>query len=216
MKKIVKKIIIFKNNILMDEIDIKILLVGDANVGKTSLLFRYIDDNFPDKHMATVGVEYRIKKIEYRGFKIKLQIWDTAGQEKFHSITKNFFRGADGILFIYDITNQHSFDNIKNWIKEADDIDNSLKKILLGNKSDLINIKSVKEEEVENFLKENNLEWYEISAKQDINVKESFNKIIELILKDKSDEQIKEIYGCKLDMSAMTEKNTSKRRVGCC
>ena len=106
----------------MAEIDIKVLFVGDANVGKTSLLFRYIDGQFPEKHLSTVGVEYRIKIFQFRGFNIKLMIWDTAGQERFHSITNNYFHNADGAFFVYDITNRNSFSNIKKWIKDADNI----------------------------------------------------------------------------------------------
>ena len=86
----------------MNEINVKILIIGDTNVGKTRLLLKYIDDYFPDKHMATIGVEYRAKAIEYRGFKIKLQLWDTAGQERFHPITKNFFKMQMG-YYLYMI-----------------------------------------------------------------------------------------------------------------
>ena len=138
----------------MNEINVKLLIIGDTNVGKTSLLLRYIDDYFPDKYMATIGVEYRVKEIEYRGFKIKLQLWDTAGQERFHSITKNFFHNADGIFFVFDITNKKSFKGIRNWIKESEEINNEAKRILLGNKCDMIHQRTVSIKEIEKYCNE--------------------------------------------------------------
>ena len=200
----------------MDKINIKILLVGDASVGKTSILLRYIDEQFPNKHMATVGVEYRIKIFVYRGFKIKLQIWDTAGQERFHSITNNYFHNADGILFVYDITNRRSFEGIKVWITETEEFSN-LQKLLLGNKCDLKHRKIVSDEEVKKFCNEKNIESYEISAKDNINLKESFDKIVELIFKDKSDNEIRELFGSKSnDSSIVTQKKKRKKEVACC
>ena len=200
----------------MDEINLKILLVGDASVGKTSLLLRYIDEHFPNKHMATVGVEYRIKIFVYRGFKIKLQIWDTAGQERFHSITNNFFHNADGILFVYDITNKRSFEGIKIWITETEEFGN-LKKLLLGNKCDLKHKKNVSDDEVKQYCNEKNMECYEISAKENINLKEVFERIVELIFKDKNDNEIRELYGTKSnDSSIVSHKKKRKKEVTCC
>ena len=201
----------------MSEISLKILLVGDASVGKTSLFLRYIDNHFPDKHMSTVGVEYRIKIYEYRGFRIKLQIWDTAGQERFHAITSNYFHNADGILFVYDITEQRSFEGVKNWIEESEQAGNNFQKLLLGNKSDLKHKKTVSDEQVQEFCKEKNIEWFEISAKEDINLKEAFNKIVELIFKDKTDDDIIELFGVKNPkLSILTEKKKQKKDVQCC
>ena len=202
----------------MDEISLKILLVGETSVGKTSLFLRYIDDHFPDKHMASVGVEYRIKIYEFRGFKIKLQIWDTAGQERFHAITNNYFRNADGILFVYDITEEKSFEYIKKWIKESEEIENNFEKLLLGNKCDLRHKIKVSEEEVNEFCDENNIEWFEVSAKENINLKEAFHKIIELILQDKTDEEIKELYSVRFHNSSSLsiQRKKKKKEKVCC
>ena len=93
----------------MVELNVKLLIVGDSNVGKTSLLLQYTDNFYPLQHSATVGIEFKVKNIIYKNYNVRLQIWDTAGQERFHSITNNFFHNADGILFVYDITNQKSF-----------------------------------------------------------------------------------------------------------
>ena len=106
-----------KNN----EINLKILILGDSAVGKTTLLLKYVDGYFPNIYVATIGVEYKIKKINLNGININLQIWDTAGQERFRGITKNFLKGADGIIYAFDITNKASFDNLKNWILTAEE-----------------------------------------------------------------------------------------------
>ena len=199
----------------MDEINIKILLVGDTRVGKTSILFRYIDDTFPNDHLATIGVEYRFKISEFHGFKIKLQIWDTAGQERFHSITNNYFHNADGIIFVYDITDKKSFEGVKIWISESEETNSNFKKILLGNKCDLKHKRNISEEEVKNFCDEKKIDNYEVSAKDNINLEEAFNKIIELILKNKDDNEIRELYGKNQDnFSYLSRKK--KNEVSCC
>ena len=201
----------------MNEISLKIILVGDASVGKTSLLLRYIDNHFPDKHLSSVGVEYRMKNYEYGAFKIKLQIWDTAGQERFHSITTNYFHGADGILFVYDITEPRSFEGIKKWISDSEEIGNNFEKLLVGNKYDLKHKIAVKKEDVEKFCEEKNIEWIEVSAKENINLKEAFHKIIEIILKDKTDEEIRELFGTKsTNSSLLTSKKKKRKEVECC
>ena len=169
----------------MADIIFKILLVGDASVGKTSLMLKFVDNHFENSYSSTIGLDYQTKIYNYKGYNIKLQIWDTAGQERFHSITSNFFHNADGILFIYDITNRNSFEGIKNWMKESEEIDNSLQKILLGNKCDLNDSRDVQKEEVEKFCNENNIDLFETSAKDNINLEEAFKRIIELVFKTK-------------------------------
>ena len=119
------------------EINLKILILGDSSVGKTTLLLKYVDGYFPTIYVATIGVEYKVKKININGININLQIWDTAGQERFRGITKNFLKGADGIIYTYDITNKSSFDSLKNWIMTAEETVEGFKKIIIGNKIDL-------------------------------------------------------------------------------
>ena len=203
----------------MNEIGLKILLVGDTNVGKTSLLLRYTDELFPNKHISTVGVEYRIKKFEYNGFRVKMQIWDTAGQERFHSITKSYFNNADGILFVYDISDYKSFEEIKAWINESEDIASDFKKLLIGNKCDLKHKIAVTKEEVNNYCKEKKIEFFETSAKENINLNEVFNKIIELIFKDKTNQEINKKFGVRnQNLILINEKKKKKKDkdVKCC
>ena len=204
----------------MSEIYLKTVIVGDSSVGKTSLVYRYTEGKFLEDYTSTIGVEFRIKKFEYQGFQINLKIWDTTGQERFHSITKSFFNNTDGILFVYDITNYSSFEGLKIWMKESEEFKKSSQKILLGNKCDLEDERKVKQEDVEKFCEENNMEYFETSAKENINLNEAFYKIVELILKDKNKEEIINLYGTKKDNIDINLKKSKKKRneanVRCC
>ena len=119
------------------EIKLKILILGDSNVGKTSLLLNYADNYFPDSHVSTIGIDYKIKVITIKDLEVKIQLWDTSGQERFRSITHIFLKDANGIAFVYDITNKKSFEGVKDWIKDAETNGSGFEKILIGNKIDL-------------------------------------------------------------------------------
>ena len=196
----------------MAEISVKLLLVGDSCVGKTSLLLQYTENNFPDEHAATVGVEYKVKMFPYRNFQVKMQIWDTAGQERFHSITNNFFHNADGILFVYDITNAKSFEGAKNWIDEAKDVGDFCQRILIGNKCDLEQERQVPLETLNEYANEEKINFFETSAKDNINLKEVFNKIVELIFENKDDEEIIREYSVKKSSLSVASKRTKGKR----
>ncbi|KAI6188252.1 hypothetical protein M3Y98_00334600 [Aphelenchoides besseyi] len=115
----------------------KLLLIGDPNVGKSALMWRYSDRVFSEPYIQTVGVEFKIRTIEIEGITIKLQIWDTADQERFRTITSSYYRNAHGIIAVYDITNQESFNNLKQLLNEIQLYGlNDVSKILVGNKSD--------------------------------------------------------------------------------
>ncbi|KAK7945233.1 hypothetical protein WMY93_000961 [Mugilogobius chulae] len=116
----------------------KLLLIGDSGVGKTCVLFRFSEDAFNSTFISTIGIDFKIRTIELDGKKIKLQIWDTAGQERFRTITTAYYRGAMGIMLVYDITNEKSFENIKNWIRNIEEHASSdVEKMVLGNKCDI-------------------------------------------------------------------------------
>ncbi|KAG9489648.1 hypothetical protein GDO78_005545 [Eleutherodactylus coqui] len=145
----------------------KLLLIGDSGVGKTCLLFRFSEDAFNTTFISTIGIDFKIRTIELDGKKIKLQIWDTAGQERFRTITTAYYRGAMGIMLVYDITNEKSFDNIKNWIRNIEEHASSdVERMILGNKCDMNEKRQVSRERGEKFL--------ETSAKSSINVEEAF------------------------------------------
>ena len=167
------------------KLSFKILLLGDSAVGKTSLLTKYVNNTFPEQHIATIGVEYKDKYIIKNDFNIRLQIWDTAGQERFHSISKNLYRGTNGVFFVYDITSKESFDNLKHWIKEFQDVEGDIKGVILGNKYDLKEERVIQEKDVINFSEQYQMPYLETSAKDNINVKEGFELMVDELLKVK-------------------------------
>ena len=200
------------------QIKLKLLIIGDSSVGKTSMLLSYTDNYFPESHLATIGVEYKVKEIVTDKFNISLQIWDTAGQERFRSITKSFFRNTNGIIFVYDVTCRKSFQSVKEWIKDSELHDNGFEKILCGNKIDLKEKREVNFDELEEFGMKKKIEVMEISARERINIDEAFQKIINLILSNKSDKEIIDEFGIKNNNNDINldKNNTKKRKQGCC
>jgi len=163
---------------------IKLLLLGDSGVGKSCLLLRFSDDSFTPSFITTIGIDFKIKTIALDGTRIKLQIWDTAGQERFRTITTAYYRGAMGILLIYDTTDEQSFQNIRNWIRNieqhaADNVD----KILVGNKCDMISDKVVETSRGKALAEEYGIEFFETSAKTNVNVAEAFTCITKNVKK---------------------------------
>lgn len=153
----------------------KLLLIGDSGVGKTCVLFRFSEDAFNTTFISTIGIDFKIRTIELEGKKIKLQIWDTAGQERFRTITTAYYRGAMGIMLVYDITNEKSFDNIKNWIRNIEEnASANVEKMLLGNKCELEDKRQVSRERGEQLAIEYGIKFMETSAKNSINVEDAF------------------------------------------
>ncbi|KAG8180493.1 hypothetical protein JTE90_007451 [Oedothorax gibbosus] len=153
----------------------KLLLIGDSGVGKTCILFRFSEDTFNSTFISTIGIDFKIKTIELDGKKIKLQIWDTAGQERFRTITTAYYRGAMGIMLVYDVTNERSFENIKNWIRNIEEhASTDVEKMILGNKCDVNDRRQVSKERGEQLAIEYGIRFNETSAKNSINVQEAF------------------------------------------
>ena len=161
----------------------KLLLLGDSSVGKSCLLLRYCDEKFQDLHLATIGLDFRLKKIFLENNKkVKFQIWDTAGQDRFLAITKNYYRGANGILLVFDITNISSFSHIKNWIEQIkEEASEKIIIYLVGNKIDCSNNRVVSTEEGKKLADEFGLKYYETSAKNNENVETAFLDLIKEI-----------------------------------
>ncbi|XP_070546734.1 ras-related protein Rab-8A-like [Ptychodera flava] len=156
----------------------KLLLIGDSGVGKTCVLFRFSEDAFNSTFISTIGIDFKIRTIELDGKKIKLQIWDTAGQERFRTITTAYYRGAMGIMLVYDITNEKSFDNIKNWIRNIEEHASAdVEKMVLGNKCDMEDRRQVTKERGEQLAIEYGIKFMETSAKASINVEEAFHTL---------------------------------------
>ena len=192
----------------MSNITLKILLIGDSTVGKTTLLLQYVDGKFSDSHITTIGVEYKDKNINLDGRELTLQIWDTSGQERYQSITKNFYRNADGIIFIFDLTNKESFEHMKNWLMSSVDCNKDFKSILVGNKLDLKNERVVNQESIKKFLEKNEMKFFETSAKEGTNVDIIFKEISQLILAGKTNEEIIEEFGSKKRSSSVLSKDS--------
>ena len=166
---------------------LKLLLIGDSNVGKTSLLLRYLDNTFSDKYITTIGVEFKSKDITLNNKTYKIHIWDTAGQERYKSITRNFYKHAEGIIFVYDITNKTSFSNLKNWISTAEN-EADFKIIIVGNKLDMESRREVSIEQLKKLAKKKNCKYFETSAKDNINVENLFLSIINEMINNIKDE----------------------------
>ncbi|XP_018411166.1 PREDICTED: ras-related protein Rab-8A isoform X2 [Nanorana parkeri] len=153
----------------------KLLLIGDSGVGKTCVLFRFSEDAFNSTFISTIGIDFKIRTIELDGKRIKLQIWDTAGQERFRTITTAYYRGAMGIMLVYDITNEKSFDNIKNWIRNIEEHASAdVEKMILGNKCDVNEKRQVSKEKGDKLASEYGIKFMETSAKANINVENAF------------------------------------------
>ena len=164
----------------------KILMIGDSNVGKSSLLIRFSDNEYYNNYITTVGLDFRTKKINIDNKIIRLEIWDAAGQERFKALTKLYYRNCYGVLLVFDITDEKSFINIKNWINEFDKHCNipNVSKILIGNKCDLLTEKKVSDEEIDKLCLKYNLNYIETSAKDNTNVELSFNELGKQIKKN--------------------------------
>jgi Ras-related protein Rab-1A len=185
----------------------KILLIGDSGVGKTSLLIRFSENQFSESTLSTVrnliffliykfkekkfGVDFKFKDVEIEGKYIKTQIWDTAGQEKFKTITSSFYRGAHGVIVVYDVTNQQSFNNVTQWFQEIERFASQKVKILLvGNKSDLISERKVQQSTLEIIANDLGVSFVETSSKSGSNVDFAFNQIIKEIHSENQDSSI--------------------------
>ena len=161
----------------------KLLLLGDSTVGKTCFLIKYTDQSFQDIHMATIGLDYRVKTMKLKNNKeVKIQIWDTAGQDRFRSITKNYYKGSHGIILIYDITNRRTFENVQQWISQIrEETSQNVVIYLIGNKIDMKEERRVSTEEGKKLADELGLPFMETSAKEGININEVFDDIVERV-----------------------------------
>lgn len=153
----------------------KYIIVGDTAVGKSCLLLRFTDNRFQAQHDLTIGVEFGSRTIMIDSNQVKLQIWDTAGQEKFRSITRSYYRGASGALLVYDITRRETFEHLNSWLEDCRKCSsNNIVIILVGNKSDMESQRQVSRSEGEEFAKKNGLHFIETSAKTAEMVEEAF------------------------------------------
>lgn len=157
----------------------KIILIGDSDVGKTSLMTRYTDQTFVPSTLSTIGVDFKIKTIDVDGSRVKLQIWDTAGQERFRAMVSNYYRGAHGIFIVFDMLKKSSFEHLSEWIGELKKKDawGKAEVIIVGNKVDNETAIDVTEDEIKAFLEKNEIQrssFVLASAKDNIGVEDAF------------------------------------------
>ena len=170
----------------------KILIIGDSSVGKSSMLMRFADGVYTDAYISTIGVDFKIRTIDYEGKTCKLQIWDTAGQERFRTITTSYYRGAHAIIICYDISDDISFENIRRWLHECELYANpTVVKLLVGNKCDLDKRRRVSYSSGKELADSYGMTFYEVSAKENINIDELFKSVGHDIIKSKRDDILK-------------------------
>jgi Ras-related protein Rab-1A len=163
----------------------KLLIIGDSGVGKTCLLTRYTDNIMMDTYTATIGVDFKVKTLHIDGQAIRLQIWDTAGQERFRTVCRSYYRGAQGIVLVYDVTDLQSFQNVTAaWASEiTSNAPPDIVKLLVGTKSDLTTYRVVSKESGQDLAKSINALFIEASALDGTNVAEAFETIAKQISK---------------------------------
>lgn len=175
-----------KSEVKKKFINLKIILVGDVSVGKTSVIERYINNNFKDDYTCTIQAEQKTKIInEDSNTSIRMDIWDTAGQEKFRSLTRQYYRDSQGAIIVFDITKKKTFDSLQTWIDDIQDYsDKDIPIIIVGNKSDLIDEREVSENNINEFLNDK-YTYFEVSAKYGNNIDLAFNKMKKLIMENR-------------------------------
>ncbi len=165
-------------------IKLKIIVAGAKNVGKTSLIRRYVNGTFDFNCLATIGVDFMTKNMNVNNQDVHLSIWDFAGEAKFRSLFPGYLSGASGALILYDITSRDSFNDLDEWINLIDSASGKISKLLIGSKSDLNDQKEVTEDEGKNFQNSNGIDHFiECSSKNGQNVEKIFQLLIESILK---------------------------------
>ena len=184
---------------------IRVTLLGNYEVGKTSLRNAFLDIDYSENILSTVGINKVDTKFKLNdGREIKLIIWDTAGQERFHSIATNSLKNSQGIILVFDITNEKSFEDLNMWINDINEATNKVSIILFGNKCDLEDRK-ISKEQAEKFAKKNNIPYIETSAKLKLNINEGFS-----ILVNDAYKKYGIVNGLKL------KKKKKNKREGCC
>jgi len=158
----------------------KILLLGDTSVGKSCLLLRFCDNSFQEAHLSTIGLDFRLKTINLKdNRKVKIQIWDTAGEDRFRSITRNYYKGAKGILLIFDVTDKETFTHVRDWIERIhEESPEGITICLVGNKIDMNESRVISNEEGKKIADEFKIPYFETSAKSNIGVEEVFTYLV--------------------------------------
>ena len=201
----------------------QLLIIGDSSVGKTSILTRYTTGNFKEEYLATVGLDYFSKQELIKNKTIQIKIWDTAGQERYKALTPAYFKNAEGVLVVYDVTAIDSFYNLKFWINsiktnmESKNI--KIPIVLMGNKIDLEESREIRKEIAEKYATENNYIYFESSAKTGEGIDKAIRELVDQVINKKNnlDEQ-KEFRkdSVQIKEDSIENNNSSNKKRGCC
>ena len=198
----------------------KIIIVGDAGVGESCLLRRFADQSFTDNYINTIGVDFKVRTLEIYGKTVKLNIWDSAGQERFRTIVNTYYRGAHGIIVVYDTTDRDSFEHLPEWLKDVSELaEPNSKKLLVGTKVDMDgSSRHVSKEAVISFSAAIDVPFIETSAKTGQNVEQAFNEMTTMLMEDikSGDLVIGNQNTIKLDGRSQAVTANSKQKKKCC
>ena len=200
------------------DIVLKIKTVGDSGVGKTALIKSFIEGKFSADTQPTIGVEYKSHIIQVLNKNVKISLWDTAGQERFRTVTSNYYKGSNGLVFVFDITRKDTFENIQSWLKEAEqnipeNQADKIVKMLISNKIDLEEDRQITKLEAENFARENKMLFVETSAKTLKGISEAFHELAAKILEMNPISEI--ISGTKIDLKETPNKTQGNQADPC-
>ena len=205
----------------MEEYDmmVKVIIIGDSGVGKTNIMSKFLKNKFMEESKATVGVEFGSKLFDLNGHKIKAQIWDTAGQEKYKSITGAYFKGSKGALVVYDITQKSTYESLEKWVNDLKSAgDPKITIILIGNKSDLEENRQVTKEQGEEKAKSFGCAFLETSALSGDNIDKAFNMMVKEIFEKFSNDSAEdsELESGFKGEDLKLDKVVDKKKKKCC
>ena len=196
----------------------QLLIIGDSTVGKTSILSRFANGIFNSNYLATVGLDSFTKDEIIDDKTVRIKIWDTAGQERYKSLTKGFFRNAEGVMLVYDVTNSETYENLKFWLQSIKNNTSpdmgEIPIILIGNKIDCED-REVKVEEAENFWKEQGYPYFETSAKTGENIDNTIKYLVKKVIKFKEGKKDDENENIKIDKKDINKNNEEAKKCGC-
>ena len=201
------------------EMMVKVIIIGDSSVGKTNIMSRYLKNQFLENSKATVGVEFGAKLFNINGHKIKAQIWDTAGQEKYKAITGAYYKGSKGAFVVYDITRKDTFESIDKWINDLKTTgDPKLNIMIIGNKCDLEHRREVLKEQGEEKSRSFGCAFLETSALSGDNIEKGFEMMISEIFKKYENENIDDddLITVEKGEDLNLDKKDEKKKKGCC
>ena len=194
------------------ELLFKILILGDSNVGKTSITKQYVYNNYEESQMATLGIDMFDRDVNINNFKITLRIIDTAGQERFQALPQKMYNQANGIIFVFDLTNRKTYENINKWIKGAAEFDKN-NFVICGNKNDLHRGRVVSEKDLKSLSSKHKCPIFETSAKSGYNINEAFEEVTRLIMKDQNEMELLQKYRPSI---LVTSSGKTIKKKNCC